>query len=40
MLQKDYKVHIPIIQIIQEKKILSLCGISAEELRKKKIFIC
>ena len=34
LLQKDYKVHIPIIQIIQEKRYYPLCGISAEELSK------
>lgn len=34
LLQKDYKVHIPIIQIIQEKRYYPLCGISAEELCK------
>lgn len=34
LLQKDYKVHIPVVQIIQEKKYNSLLGISAEDLCK------
>lgn len=33
LLQKDYKIHIPIVRIIQEKKYDSLFGISAENLR-------
>lgn len=32
LLQKDYKVHIPIVRIIMEEKYNSLMGISAEEL--------
>ena len=32
LLQKDYKVHIPIIKIIQDKKYNPLLGISAENL--------
>lgn len=35
LLQKDYKVHIPIVRIIQEQKYDPLFGISAEELCKK-----
>lgn len=35
LLQKDYKVHIPIVKIIQEEKYNSLFGISAEDLCKK-----
>lgn len=34
LLQKDYKVHIPVVKIIQERKYNLLHGISAEELRK------
>ena len=34
LLQKDYKVHIPIVRIIQEEKYNSLLGISAEDLCK------
>ena len=34
MLQKDYKVHIPIAKIIQEKKYDPLVGISAKDLCK------
>lgn len=34
LLQKDYKVHIPIVRIIQEEKYNSLLGISAENLCK------
>lgn len=36
LLQKDYKVHIPIIRIIQEEKYNELLGISAEDLCKEK----
>lgn len=32
LLQKDYKVHIPIVMIIQEQKYNPLYGISAEDL--------
>ena len=32
LLQKDYKVHEPVVRIILEEKYNSLCGISAEEL--------
>lgn len=32
LLQKDYKVHIPIVKIIMEAKYQPLMGISAEEL--------
>lgn len=32
LLQKDYKVHIPVVKIIQEPRYNSLRGISAEEL--------
>lgn len=35
LLQKDYKVHIPIVRIIQEEKYNSLFGISAEDLCKR-----
>lgn len=35
LLQKDYKVHIPIVRIIQEEKYNSLLGISAEDLCKR-----
>ena len=35
LLQKDYKVHIPIVKIIQKGKYNSLFGISAEDLCKK-----
>ncbi len=35
LLQKDYKVHIPVVRIIQEQKYNPLFGISAEELCKK-----
>lgn len=34
LLQKDYKVHIPVVRIIQEEKYNSLLGISAEDLCK------
>lgn len=34
LLQKDYKVHIPIVKIIQEQKYNPLHGISAVELRE------
>lgn len=34
LLQKDYKVHIPIVRIIQEERYNSLLGISAEDLCK------
>lgn len=36
LLQKDYKVHEPVVRIIQEEKYNSLCGISAEELMEDK----
>lgn len=32
LLQKDYKVHIPVVEIIQEQKYNPLHGISAEDL--------
>lgn len=32
LLQKDYKVHIPVVQILQEERYDSLHGISAEDL--------
>ena len=32
LLQKDYKVHIPVVKIIQEQKYNPLHGISAVEL--------
>lgn len=32
LLQKDYKVHIPVVKIIQEEKFNPLCGITAENL--------
>lgn len=32
LLQKDYKVHIPVVKIIMEEKYQHLVGISAEEL--------
>ena len=32
LLQKDYKVHIPVVKIIMEERYNSLCGISAEAL--------
>lgn len=35
LLQKDYKVHVPVVKIIQEQKYKPLFGISAEELCKK-----
>lgn len=35
LLQKDYKVHIPIVMIIQEQKYNPLHGISAEDLCEK-----
>ncbi|MGM9916177.1 hypothetical protein, partial [Anaerotignum sp.] len=35
LLQKDYKVHIPIVRIIQEEKYNVLFGISAEDLCKR-----
>lgn len=35
LLQKDYKVHIPVVRIILEEKYNPLLGISAEELQKK-----
>lgn len=34
LLQKDYKVHIPVVEIIQEQKYNPLYGISAENLRE------
>ncbi len=34
LLQKDYKVHIPVVRIIQERKYDPLHGISAEDLCK------
>lgn len=34
LLQKDYKVHIPVVRIIQEQKYNPLFGISAKELCK------
>lgn len=34
LLQKDYKVHEPVVRIIMEEKYDSLCGITAEELRE------
>lgn len=34
LLQKDYKVHIPVVKIIMEEKYQPLMGISAEELIK------
>ena len=34
LLQKDYKVHIPVVKIIMEKRYDPLMGISAEELIK------
>lgn len=34
LLQKDYKVHIPIVKIIQEEKYDPLVGISAKDLCK------
>lgn len=34
LLQKDYKVHIPIVKIIMEKQYNPLVGIAAEELIK------
>ena len=39
MLQKDYKVHIPIAKIIQEKKYDPLVGISAKDLCKEQNLI-
>ena len=36
LLQKDYKVHIPIVKIIMEKQYNPLVGIAAEELIKNK----
>ena len=36
LLQKDYKVHIPIAKIIQEKKYDPLVGISAKDLCKER----
>ena len=36
LLQKDYKVHIPIVKIIMEKQYNPLVGITAEELIKNK----
>lgn len=35
LLQKDYKVHIPVVMIIQEQKYNPLHGISAEDLCEK-----
>lgn len=35
LLQKDYRIHIPIVRIIQEVKYNALFGISAENLCKK-----
>lgn len=35
LLQKDYKIHIPIVRIIQEEKYNRLFGISAENLCQK-----
>lgn len=34
LLQKDYKVHEPIVRIIQEERYNNLCGITAEDLTK------
>lgn len=34
LLQKDYKVHIPVVEVIQEKKYDPLHGISAKDLCK------
>lgn len=34
LLQKDYKVHIPVVEIIQEQRYDPLYGISAENLRE------
>ena len=34
LLQKDYKVHIPVVKILMEEKYNSLVGITAEELIK------
>ena len=34
LLQKDYKVHIPVVKIVMEEKYNSLVGISAEEIIK------
>lgn len=39
LLQKDYKVHIPVVKIIQEEKYNPLLGISAEDLCKNAIFL-
>lgn len=39
LLQKDYKVHIPIIKIIQDEKYNPLWGITAKELQMKIISI-
>ena len=36
LLQKDYRVHIPVIKIIQEQKYNPLFGISAEKLCEEK----
>lgn len=36
LLQKDYRVHIPVVEIIQEQKYNLLHGISAEELREER----
>lgn len=38
LLQKDYKVHEPVVRIIMEEKYDSLCGITAEELLEDKNF--
>lgn len=34
LLQKDYKIHIPVVKIIMEEKYQPLMGISAEEMIK------
>lgn len=34
LLQKDYKVHIPVVKILMEKQYGPLVGITAEELIK------
>ncbi|MGF7012301.1 hypothetical protein M2145_001009 [Lachnospiraceae bacterium PF1-21] len=36
LLQKDYKIHIPVVRILLEEKYDSLCGISAEMLLENK----
>ncbi len=35
LLQKDYKVHIPVVNVLQDEKYAPLVGISAEDLCKK-----